>query len=74
MSHKHLTSLKPKIDQSIAAYKQLLDTAQGSPLTQSSEIAGAFGHCEFDGIAYTSGIQFMIDSNFSVILPEQSQP
>ncbi|MFK7825474.1 MAG: hypothetical protein AB8G05_15085 [Oligoflexales bacterium] len=61
------------IDDSIAAYKVLLDAEQGDPLVQSSVVEGAFGHCEFDGVAYTSGIQFMIDTNFSAILPAVAQ-
>ena len=28
----------------------------------------AGGHCEFDGEAYTSGIQYMIDLKFNYIL------
>ena len=33
-----------------------------------SEIAGQGGHCVFDGRSYTSGIQYIIDQKFRVVL------
>lgn len=64
------------VQASIARYKQLLDNyLVGNPIpdfdpksVQDSEIDGPGGHCEFDGLDYTGGIQSIINRKFDVVL------
>lgn len=61
--------IKASVRQSIAGYKRELDALAGvvSGIETNNE-EGPGGHCEFDGVDYTSGIQFMMDEKFSTIL------
>ena len=60
------------VNNSINSYTQALANVQNAqPNIQTSEIVGAGGHCEFDGVAYTSGIQMMVDEGFKTILQLQ---
>lgn len=64
------------VNASIAAYKTEIDRQSAGDATvdplkvQTNEFAGAGGHCVFDGVSYTSGIQQMMDAKFKVILPD----
>ncbi len=65
-----LTSVQASQD----AYK-LASTNAGIPADQQAKIQtstklGAGGHCVFDGVSYTSGIQQAIDTKFKMILPQ----
>lgn len=52
----------------IAGFKAELDKLGGADGQQTSEFAGAGGHCEFDGRDYTSGIQQMMDQKFRIVV------
>lgn len=64
------------VQKSISAYQRALDSAvQSAGLSGfdkkkvlDSEIIGNGGHCEFDGQAYSSGIQFMMDQKFNTVV------
>ncbi len=58
------------VRRSMRAYKTALDGVAGDAKMQMSEIVGDGGHCEFDGEEYTSGIQYMMDLKFKVVLRE----
>lgn len=66
----------PSIDASQRAYRDALDELLlNSPdnmvdpdRIQTAEKEGAGGHCEFDGLNYTQGIQSMMDRRFEIIL------
>lgn len=66
--------IKQSIDRSVAAYRNLLDSVAGDPNQQSIEVVGNGGHCEFDDLPYTPGIQSMMDRKFNIILPAQANP
>jgi hypothetical protein len=62
-----LTSMRDSFN----AYQRTYNSVVGAGNTQNilgSEIVGSGGHCEFDGRAYTSGIQSMILQKFNVVL------
>ncbi|SMF19051.1 hypothetical protein [Pseudobacteriovorax antillogorgiicola] len=59
------------VQQSVAAYKAVHDQVQGDPTKQTIETTGAGGHCEFFEMAYTPGIQAMVDAKFKVVLPSE---
>jgi hypothetical protein len=60
--------------QSIGAYERALtqvlngDSSFDRKTVQDSEVKGPGGHCEFDDRSYTTGIQFMIDTKFDVVV------
>jgi predicted peptidase len=61
------------VQSTVSAYKNAM-TAAGIPGEQQAKlqtltIQGPGGHCEFDGVSYTSGIQQAIDTKFKSILP-----
>lgn len=66
------------VNASIAAYKAEIDRQRTGDATvepgkvQTNEFVGAGGHCEFDGVSYTTGIQQMMDAKFKIILPEMN--
>ena len=66
------------ISQSTAAYSNLLNTylSQNSitnfdaKSVQDIQVEGRGGHCEFDGLGYTRGIQSMMDRRFNVVFKQ----
>ena len=66
------------VQASMSSYKTQLDAQlASSPIdgfdpksVQDSEITGNKGHCEFDGLNYTQGIQSMMDRKFEVVIKD----
>ncbi len=61
------------VQNTVTAYKNAM-TAAGIAADQQAKlqtlnIQGPGGHCEFDGVSYTTGIQQAIDTKFKMILP-----
>ena len=56
------------VEGAMQAYREGLRAARGLSAQQSVEIKGSGGHCAFDGLSYTPGIQSMLDRRFNVIL------
>lgn len=61
------------IQSTVTAYKNAMNAA-GIPAAdqakiQTLNVEGAGGHCVFDGVSYTSGIQQAIDNKFKNVLP-----
>jgi hypothetical protein len=61
------------VQSTVTAYKNAMNAA-GIPADQQAKlqtlnIEGAGGHCEFDGVSYTTGIQQAIDNKFKMVLP-----
>ncbi len=70
-TQKELALLQPELPQAVAAYEQLavsagLNTAQINAL-QTFDNTPDGGHCEFDGQAFSSGIQ-RVFNNFATIM------
>lgn len=65
--------ISTSVQASVAAYKNASASAGvaagDQTKLQTLSVEGAGGHCEFDGVSYTSGIQQMIDKKFKSILP-----
>jgi hypothetical protein len=61
------------VQSTVTAYKNAMNAAgiaadQQAKL-QTLNIQGPGGHCEFDGVSYTTGIQQAIDTKFKMVLP-----
>ncbi|MFK7872666.1 MAG: hypothetical protein AB8C84_05770 [Oligoflexales bacterium] len=64
--------IRSSVEASVAAYQQALGALGAVENPQTNQIKDDFGHCEFDGQNYTSGIQLAIDESFKIILPEEN--
>jgi len=67
--------IQTSVQASINTYKSAA-TSAGIPADQqiklqTSTIQGAGGHCVFDGVSYTTGIQQAIDNKFKSVLPQE---
>lgn len=68
------SDISANIRQSISAYERALsqvlngDSGFDRKAVQDSEVKGPGGHCEFDDRSYTTGIQFIIDTKFDVVV------
>jgi hypothetical protein len=61
------------VQSTVTAYRNAMNAAgiaadQQAKL-QTLNIEGAGGHCVFDGVSYTTGIQQAIDNKFKMVLP-----
>ena len=65
-----LTSVQASQDAYKAASTKAGLTADQQAKFQSSTKEGAGGHCVFDGVSDTTGIQQAIDTKFKMILPQ----
>lgn len=61
------------VQSTVTAYKNAMTTAgiaaDQQAKIQTLNIQGPGGHCEFDGVSYTTGIQQAIDTKFKMVLP-----
>jgi predicted peptidase len=61
------------VQSTVTAYKNAMTSAgiaaDQQAKIQTLNIQGPGGHCEFDGVSYTTGIQQAIDTKFKMVLP-----
>jgi hypothetical protein len=61
------------VQSTVTAYKNAMTAAgiaaDAQAKLQTLNIQGPGGHCEFDGVSYTTGIQQAIDTKFKMVLP-----